>query len=96
MSFKVTPIVCRNCMEQLSWVVLTLMVSLITNPHCLEAFMKALKGLLKKELGFFYQSLFQLKEYLAVPSKAMSLPSDKFRYMFFNYVELGEFPQVQP
>ena len=83
-------------MKQLGRVGLTLMISLITNPHSLEALMKALKGLLKKELGFFYQSLFQLKEYLAVPSKAMSLPIDKFRYMFFNYVELGEFLQVQP
>ena len=63
-------------MKQLGWVGLTLMISLITNPHSLEALMKALKGLLKKELGFFYQSLFQLKEYLAVPSKAMSLPID--------------------
>ena len=71
-------------MKQLGWVGLTLMISLITNPHSLEALMKALKGLVKKELGFFYQSLFQLKEYLAVPSKAMSLPIDKFRYMFFK------------
>ena len=58
------------------------------------------KGCWKKNLVslniFFYQSLLQLKEYLAVPSKAMCLPSDKLRYMFFNYVELGEFPQVQP
>jgi hypothetical protein len=38
-------------MKQLGWVGLTLTVSLIMNPHSLEAFMKALKGLLKKELG---------------------------------------------